>query len=129
LRPYCYARLQPRTQNGQAGDSNERKGKIMKVIATTKTGFLLEASDNEIANLIGYYSAYHVKNRFAKREIVNVGDEIKIADMYNSLCGLVGKIQTMEQVRASLRAVAASMEIVDPLLREIKEVVDAHPQP
>jgi hypothetical protein len=35
----------------------------------------------------------------------------------------------MEQVRASLRAVAASMEIVDPLLREIEAVVDAHPIP
>ena len=94
----------------------------MKVIGTTKHGFILEASDNEIANLIGYYSAYTVKSKFGKREVVNVGDDIQIGAMYNCLTELVGKVKTMEQVRASLRAVAASMEIVDPLLREIEEV-------
>ena len=101
----------------------------MKVIGTTKRGFLLDASDDEIANLIGYHSAYTVKSKFLKREVVNVGDEIQIGEMYKSLTELVGKVKTMEQIRASLLAVAASMEIVDPLLREIEEVIDAHPQP
>ena len=94
----------------------------MKVIGTTKTGFLLEATDNEVANLIGYYSAYTVKSKFSQREVVNVGDNIQIHAMYNCLKELTGKLATMEQVRASLRAVAASMEIVDPLLREIDEI-------
>ena len=101
----------------------------MKVIGTTKRGFLLDASDDEIAKLIGYWSAYTVKSKFAKREVVNVGDEIQIAEMYKSITELVDKVKTMEQIRASLRAVAASMEIVDPLLREIEEIVDAHPRP
>jgi hypothetical protein len=101
----------------------------MKVIATTKRGFLLDASDDEVAKLIGYYSAYTVKSKFSKSNVVNVGDEIQIAEMYKSLSELVGNVKTMEQVRASLRCVAASMEIVDPLLREIEEIVDAHPAP
>jgi hypothetical protein len=101
----------------------------MKVIATTRTGFLLSASDEEIAKLIGYYSAYAFKSKLGRREVVEVGDEIKVADMYNCLSELMGKIKTMEQIRASLRAVAASMEIVDPLLREIEDIVDAHPRP
>jgi len=101
----------------------------MKVIGTTAKGFLLEASDDEIAKLIGYYSAYAVKNKFSKREIVNVGDDIQIAAMYNCFIELVEKVKTMEQIRASLRAVAASMEIVDPLLREIEQITDANPAP
>ena len=101
----------------------------MKVIGTTTGGFILTASDNEIANLIGYYSGYTVKSKFNKREVVNVGDDIRVHAMYESLSELAGKVKTMEQVRASLRAVAASMEIVDPLLREIEAVVDAHPIP
>ena len=101
----------------------------MKIIGTTKQGFLLEATDNEIANLVGYYSAYTIKSKFNKREVVEVGDQIKVAEMYKSFDELVSKVKTMEQIRASLRAVAASMEIVDPLLREIEEIVDAHPRP
>jgi hypothetical protein len=99
----------------------------MKVIGTTKRGFLLDASDDEVARLIGYYSSYAVRDKFRKSKVVNVGDEIQISEMYNSLIELVGKVKTMEQIRASLRAVAASMEIVDPLLREIEEITDAHP--
>lgn len=101
----------------------------MKVIATTKTGFLLDATDDEVAKLVGYYNAYSMKSAFRRSNVVNVGDSIQIAAMYTSLTGLVDKLATMEQIRASLRAVAASMEIVDPLLREIKEITDANPAP
>jgi hypothetical protein len=52
-------------------------GEEVKVIGKTEGGYILEASNDEVANLIGYYSTY---DKDYKRP--NCGDNIQISSMY-----------------------------------------------
>ena len=50
----------------------------MKIIGKTEDGFILDASRKEVANLIGFFSGFGIKN-------VTVGSEIEVHHMYSQL--------------------------------------------
>lgn len=83
----------------------------MKVIGKSKGGYILEASDNEIANLIGYYSQYD--SDYRKPEC---GDTIQISSMYQQLYNLKNNQPKLKDTVKMLRGLADSLEPVCPLI-------------
>lgn len=64
----------------------------MKVIAQTETGWLLEATPEEIANICGFYSELAE----SYNSVVVIGDEVKVSDIYNQFIAIAGKKSILE---------------------------------
>jgi hypothetical protein len=75
----------------------------MKIIGKTENGFVLIASADEVANLIGYHSKY--SDAKAVRDL-DVGSEIRVAEMYRHLSRLGHAKQEISDMAAKLRAAA-----------------------
>ncbi|UWG96811.1 hypothetical protein LPY66_18325 [Dehalobacter sp. DCM] len=82
----------------------------MKIIGQSENSFILEASKDELANLIGYYSKYDQKAK------VNPGDEINISNMYRQLYTLERKQPELRKVIDTLRGIANMLEPVAPVI-------------
>ena len=94
----------------------------MKIIAKTVQGFLLEATTLEIANLVGFYSDY--ENSFNRRGL-DIGDEIKISEMFHQLYSLKKNLPLLSKTAAEFRNLADLLESKDPILRRrVEEVTD-----
>lgn len=89
----------------------------MKVIGESEDSFIIEASKNEIANLIGYYSKYDSKFK------INAGDQINISDMFKQLYNLEHNKPELSKVVNTLRNLADSLEPVCPVIE--KSVIEA----
>ncbi len=85
----------------------------MKVIGITQNGFILESSRDEVANLIGFYSAYSDK---AKINDLKTGTEIKVSDMYSQLYGIAAIRRKITDAQKELRAAADKLDPVVPIL-------------
>lgn len=87
----------------------------MKVIGKSKDGFILQATETEVANLIGYYSER--SDGFK----VKPGDEINVHDMFQTLYQMDSHAKEIELIQRKLREIADNLEPVVPILREVKE--------
>lgn len=86
----------------------------MKIIGTTKDGFILEASENEVANLIGYYSRYDMREK--ETAPPKPGDTIRIHEMYQRLYVLASRRGQIKTAQKMLLDAASELELVDPIL-------------
>lgn len=92
----------------------------MKIIGKTKSGFILEASRDEVENLMGFYSM---------RTAIEVGDEIKVSEMFQQLYSLARKEESLKQFAKSLRGIADLLEISDPVVTaEAKASAELQPK-
>lgn len=88
----------------------------MEVIGKTEDGYIIEASKDEIAHLIGYSSKYDNGAR------VNVGDEIQVNKMFNQLYELKQNAPELNKVVKTFRNLADLLEPVCPVIeKQIKE--------
>jgi hypothetical protein len=85
----------------------------LKVIGKTGDGYILDASTNEIANLIGYYSDYDMRDNNKK---LAVGDNIQISAMYKQLHNLKNNEPKLKDTVKMLRGLADSLEPVCPVI-------------
>ncbi len=93
----------------------------MKVIGKSKDGYIFEASNYEIANLIGYYALYDYKNNLG--EGLKVGDEIQISKMYRQLQQLAEHQREIESVIETLKETAETLTLVPPVLNHITDEI------
>lgn len=93
----------------------------MRIIGKTTNGFILDAHADELDNLTGYYSAYHAPSGGYNREKFNLGDNIRIADMYQQLYRLSSLSSQVDQAKKTLTAAIELFSIVDPIVRHIVE--------
>lgn len=93
----------------------------MKLIATTKTGYLAEVSETEVANLLGYSSTYDDGYRTLQRNYPDenlTGLEIEIERMHDVAKMLRNLTQTdIAKARQTLRY---TQEKID----ELQDIVD-----
>jgi RNA polymerase-interacting CarD/CdnL/TRCF family regulator len=87
----------------------------MKIIGTTKGGFILEASENELANLTGYYSEYQRRDKAAEKEL-KVGDTIMVSEMYHRLYVIARRRGEIKTAQKMLLDAASELELVDPII-------------
>lgn len=85
----------------------------MKVIGYTEKGYMLDASKEEIANLIGFYAPYG--EEFRKKSI-GIGSEIKVSGMYKQLYGLAVSYENIERAKENLKRCIELLDIVNPLI-------------
>jgi hypothetical protein len=92
----------------------------MKIIGSTgRRGyitdkFILEATETELYNLIGYYSRCNSDIK------VDVGDEIKVSEMYHQLYDLMNNKITAEKIATELEAIASLLRVKDPVKRALE---------
>jgi len=99
----------------------------MKLIAENKTGFIVDMSKTELANLIGYYyiDESEVQNKI--RGVYNdlcVGAEINISKMYEQLNSMKNNEQRFKQASDLLAKIADTLLLVDPIIRQIQSEPD-----
>jgi len=82
----------------------------MKIIGETKDGYIIEASRDDVANLIGYYYGSAMKNR------LSTGDEIQINKMFRQLYNLEHNQPELRKVVDSLRGIADLLEPCCPMI-------------
>lgn len=87
----------------------------MKIIGRTKEGYILDASSDEIANLVGYYGKYFLE----KKVHLNIGDEINISQMYKQLYDLSRKHEEIENAKEKLSECIKYMDEIAPVI-EVK---------
>lgn len=85
----------------------------MKVIAKTRDGYMLEASEDDIAYLIGYNGRYSVSYDKSKLQI---GDKINISAMYGQLYNLKENQPKLKNTVNILRSLADLLEPVCPVI-------------
>jgi len=81
----------------------------VKVIGTAGTGYILSATSDEVANLIGHC----FMNSECPR--LNIGDSIRIASMYQQLRDLHYKKAELESVQKTLRVTADLLSTINPV--------------
>ncbi len=89
----------------------------MRVIGKTDGGMILEATNSEIANLIGYYSDY---SKTAKVHELKPGSEIKVGAMFMQLYQLQGKQGELKKLQDALREAADKLTPVIPVIPVIE---------
>jgi hypothetical protein len=88
--------------------------KVLNIIGKTEDGYILDASNNEVANLIGYHSDYHM--RAETKKTISVGDNIQISVMYQQLYNLKNNEPKLKDTVKMLRGLADSLEPVCPII-------------
>lgn len=92
----------------------------MKVIGKTgNSGFLVEISSTEVANLMGEYSAYQ-SNGVDK---LSAGDTININEMYMRVRSMSAMLHQLEQAKATLRVLEQGLNLVEPTVKKVVEII------
>lgn len=70
----------------------------MKIIAKTKEGFLLEATEDEIANIFGKDSAWEMKNRVeGNSNFPEIGKSIPVSSLYKNSCDTLNSYSNIKR--------------------------------
>ena len=85
----------------------------MKVIGRTEKGYILDATKEEIANLIGFYSTYNEEYRKAS---IKIGSEINVSAMFKQLYDLHWKHDDIKKIKEKLRQCINLLDEVNPLI-------------
>ena len=85
----------------------------MKVVGYTEKGYMLDATKEEIANLIGFYGAYGEEY---KKKSIGIGSEINVSGMYKQLYRLAGSYEDIERAKYNLKRCIELLDIVNPLI-------------
>ena len=85
----------------------------MKVIGYTGKGYMLDATKEEIANLIGFYGTYVEEY---KKKSIGIGSEINVSGMYKQLYGLARGYDDIERAKDNLKRCIELLDIVNPLI-------------
>jgi len=98
----------------------------MKIIGTTKEGFILEATENECANLIGFYYS-----DFEARKQLKFGNEILVNSLFRQLYDLKNRGESLERCANELEAIASLLRLQAPVVTPASTVtekeVNQHP--
>ena len=84
----------------------------MKIIGSSSTGFILEASRREVFNLIGFYSEYS-----EKRPDLKPGDDFNVSKMYRQLYELSANKDTIDKVVKNLTDVVGLLLVTNPVIK------------
>ena len=78
----------------------------------SRSSYIIEASENELANLCGYY--YRGSDGCPKFE---VGDEITISEMYKRLYSLKSAEGDIARVTGSLKGIIDNLQLISPIIK------------
>lgn len=100
----------------------------MKIIGKTDTGFLVDASGDELANLCAYASKWSMEYKGIK-DVIVPGKVINVSALFSTLNTLAYQAEKVRQAQASLRAAAEALNFPIPFLQEISTEIVEHTPP
>jgi hypothetical protein len=93
----------------------------MKIIGQAADGkLLLEASKNEIANLLGAYSANMLREAGLSENYLKPGVQINVKGAYEKLYWLSNRKAAMDRLRGELLTMAQKLDDSEPLFKVIE---------
>lgn len=90
----------------------------MKIVATTEKGYLLDASLDEVANLLGYYSQYQCKHETEVGRL-KAGATIDVHGMFQQLYKMAKLRAELSATAEGLERAAATVKLVCPVIEEV----------
>lgn len=102
----------------------------MKIIGATNGGFILEASKDEVANLLGHGNWYFAYESSARKinQPPKQGDEIAVLDIFKWLKNMEQYEERLVKTADSLQVLADQIRPLAVLKRTIDEEALAGPQ-
>lgn len=91
----------------------------MQIIGQTKDGWILSASEQEVARLIGYYSKYDNKSGTC------IGSEINVNVMYEQLYNLSKLRVHVKAITDAAKVITESVQTKSPVLSPIIDAIIA----
>lgn len=88
----------------------------MEIIGKSKEGFLIAASEDDIAHILGEYSAYRLRE---KKIEIKIGMVINVSPAYERLYWLENRNRDFDQLCRSLRYAADLIDDKRPLFDSI----------
>lgn len=85
----------------------------MKIIGRSENGYIIDASRNEIANLIGFYSDC---GRSFDNQNIGIGCEINVHDMYHQLYDIANAHDDIEKAKERLKNCIDILDLVNPVI-------------
>ena len=86
----------------------------MKIIGKHENGFILDASKEELANLIGFYSEFKIEH-------IDVGAEIKAHEMYEQLYSLSTMKSQLDNIADELENYSQALRLLTPIQVKISK--------
>lgn len=94
----------------------------MKIIATTSSGFIVEATGDELAKVMGYAGSYHIKDGNKEPRL---GREIPVSPLWEALAVSRTRKEELASLANALRKVAGRVDTINQTLASpIVEVKD-----
>jgi hypothetical protein len=105
----------------------------MRIIGTTRGGFLVDATGEELANLAGYqydgqYTMYYGDRLTIKTldvlangcagKVLQIGDEFAISKAWKQILRNAGRVLEIELIRKSLEGAIHNLDMAEPFLNE-----------
>jgi hypothetical protein len=86
----------------------------MKIIGKTPSGRILEATTEELGQLLGYHDRHNVSEYS-----IEVGHEIEVHKMFSQLYGLARAQDELKRVSTTLHSIANLLLIADPVIETV----------
>ena len=86
----------------------------MKILGKNKEEYVLQATAEEVANLIGYY--YQGAGTAKLDQVMEAGHEIAVADMYKQLYDIAAAQKELREMALKLESFATLLRSRDPLI-------------
>lgn len=83
---------------------------------TSESGLLLSATEDEVAQLIGFYGKYSDGAHL----YLKPGTEIKVSEMFRKLYALASQKKELEEAAAKLRCCADVITLTSPLIEALQ---------
>ncbi len=91
----------------------------MKIIGKTSSGFIIEAGENEVARLIGFYSSGR-----ASETLLKIGADIQVNPMFDQLYKIKELKRNITEIEANAVKLLESIRTKNPLIMPIVEAVE-----
>lgn len=91
----------------------------MKIIGQTKDGFILEAGENEVARLVGYYGQYDCRGKLV------VGADIQVNAMFDQLYKIKSLKQTVKKLEEGASELLESIRTKNPVLEPVVAAIES----
>lgn len=88
----------------------------MRIEATTKAGFLVSMTDDEIAEFVGVYGAYQLTEKRGKK--IEIGDTFKLHTLYQDA---VATLSSYEDIRDQFTKTTGSIGKLLSLMKRGQE--------
>ena len=89
----------------------------MKIIGTRSKGYIVDVSEDELANIMGYRDRYKFNGAYPR-----VGDDVKIEPVYKKFDQMRRNQKQLINLSKSLHTIA---ELVEPFEMQVEEALEA----